>query len=72
MLKQKADRDSSLRLGYYNKKDNPGVLYIVVPVFNAQHHVFAALSVSGVTFQIPDEKSESLAQLIIEVGRKLS
>lgn len=72
VLKQELAEIRRCGWGHDNEEDSPGVRCIAVPVFNAQNHVVAALSVSGVTFQIPDEKRESLAQLMIEAGRKLS
>ncbi|TKI05511.1 IclR family transcriptional regulator [Martelella alba] len=58
--------------GYDNEEDSPGVRCIAVPVCNSRGNVVAALSVSGVTFQMPDDKRESLAQLMIDAGHKLS
>ncbi|MDI5349651.1 IclR family transcriptional regulator, partial [Salmonella enterica subsp. enterica serovar Kentucky] len=40
--------------------------------FNTQGKVIAALSVSGVTFQIPDDKRESLATLMMDASRRLT
>lgn len=58
--------------GYDNEEDSLGVRCIAVPVFDQQGRVVAALSVSGVAFQIPDDKRESLAALMMDAGRKLS
>ncbi|EBB7288680.1 TPA: IclR family transcriptional regulator [Salmonella enterica subsp. enterica serovar Saintpaul] len=58
--------------GYDNEEDSLGVRCIAVPVFNTQGKVIAALSVSGVTFQIPDDKRESLATLMMDASRSLT
>lgn len=58
--------------GYDNEEDCQGVRCIAVPVFNHQGKVVAALSASGVAFQIPDDKRESLATLMMDASRRLT
>lgn len=58
--------------GYDNEEDSLGVRCIAVPVFNAEGKVVAALSVSGVAFQIPDDKREALATQMMDASRRLS
>lgn len=57
---------------YDNEEDSQGVRCIAVPVKNHQGQVIAAISVSGVAFQIPDDKREYLASLVMEAGRQLA
>ena len=57
---------------YDDEEDSQGVRCIAVPVRNPQGKVIAAISMSGVAFQIPDDKREHLASLVIEAGKRLS
>lgn len=58
--------------GYDNEEDSEGVRCIAVPVFNAQGKVIAALSASGVAFQIPEDKREALAAMMMDASRRLT
>ncbi|HBC6427328.1 TPA: IclR family transcriptional regulator [Citrobacter amalonaticus] len=58
--------------GYDNEEDSLGVRCIAVPIFNAEGKVVAALSVSGVALQIPDDKRETLAMQMMDASRRLS
>ncbi|HEY0209318.1 IclR family transcriptional regulator [Acerihabitans sp.] len=58
--------------GYDNEEDSLGVRCVAVPVFNSQGQVVAALSISGVAFQIPEEKRETLASLMMDASRRLT
>lgn len=57
---------------YDNEEDCEGVRCIAVPVFNKQGKVVAAISMSGVVFQLSDDKREHLAALVNEAGKQLS
>ncbi|GKX57769.1 IclR family transcriptional regulator [Leminorella grimontii] len=56
---------------YDDEEDSQGVRCIAVPVFNPQGQVIAAISVSGVAFQIPDDKREQLAERVMLAGKEL-
>lgn len=57
---------------YDNEEDSQGVRCIAAPIFNTQGKVIAAISVSGVAFQIPDDNREHLASVVREAGKQLS
>ncbi|MFV0549291.1 MAG: IclR family transcriptional regulator [Limnobaculum xujianqingii] len=57
---------------YDNEEDSQGVRCIAVPVLNSQGKAIAAISTSGVAFQIPDDKREYLASLVMEAGQQLA
>ncbi|HAT1684026.1 TPA: IclR family transcriptional regulator [Klebsiella oxytoca] len=57
---------------YDNEEDCPGVYCIAAPVFDHNNHVIAAISVSGVQMQLPEEKIAETSTLIIKACRDLS
>ncbi len=56
---------------YDDEEDSQGVRCIAVPVFNPQGQVIAAISISGVAFQIPDDKREQLAERVMLASKEL-
>ncbi|WP_434778170.1 IclR family transcriptional regulator [Neisseria sp. Ec49-e6-T10] len=67
-LRQIHDRGWS----YDNEEDSIGVRCIAAPIFNKQQKAIAAISVSGVTFQVPEEKHSWLAQLVQQAAQSVS
>lgn len=53
-------------------EDYEGITCIAVPVFDRHGKVVAAISTSGVIFQMPKDKIELFAQYVIEAASQLS
>ncbi|WP_392560176.1 IclR family transcriptional regulator [Orbus mooreae] len=53
-------------------EDYEGITCIAVPVFDRNGRVIAAISASGVTFQMPKDKIDLLASYVIEAANQLS
>lgn len=58
-----------------NAEDSPGIFCIAAPVFNRNHQVIAAISISGVDLQMPRERIPEFSQRVQEaclaLGAKL-
>ncbi len=57
---------------YDNAEDCIGVYCVAAPIFDAQSQVVAAISAVGVSFQMPLEQREKLAQQVIATTRAIS
>ncbi|MCX9044977.1 IclR family transcriptional regulator, partial [Citrobacter portucalensis] len=57
---------------YDDEEDSLGVRCIAVPVFNSHREVVAAISISGVAFQLPDDKRTNLANLLVTASSRLT
>lgn len=57
---------------YDDAEDSIGVYCIAAPVLGANGKVVAAISLSGVSFQITDENREDLSQRVIAATRAIS
>ncbi|TKI05992.1 IclR family transcriptional regulator [Martelella alba] len=55
-----------------NEEDCRGAKCIAAPVFDLNHRVIAAISASGVNFQIPDEAFEDLARKLIATSESIT
>lgn len=58
--------------GIDNEEDCRGAKCIAVPVFDLNHQVIAAISASGVSFQLPDTFFEPLAQKLIATSKSIT
>ena len=57
---------------YDNAEDSPGIYCIAAPVFNRHHEVVAAVSISGVELQMPQERIPHFSELVREACRILT
>ncbi len=57
---------------YDDEEDSLGVRCIAVPIRNKNGKVIAAVSVSGVTFQLPDDKRDTLAREILDICQDIT
>ncbi len=57
---------------YDNEEDSEGVRCIAVPVFDGNQRVIAAISVSGVSFQLPENHHEEIATLLAQAARTIT
>ncbi len=55
-----------------NAEDSPGIYCIAAPVFNRNHEVIAAISISGVELQMPKECIPQYSQWVREACQALS
>lgn len=55
-----------------NGEDFEGITCIAVPVFDRNGHVVAAISTSGVVFQMPEDKIEIFAQYAMDAASQLT
>lgn len=55
-----------------DEEDSVGVRCIAAPVFDKQNNAIAAISVSGVNFQLPEAKHLQLAALVQQAAQSLS
>lgn len=53
-------------------EDYEGITCIAVPIFNRNGHVIAAISTSGVVFQMPKDKIALFAQYVVEAANQIS
>lgn len=70
----KAELDLIRRQGWAfdNQEDVDDVTCIAAPVFNKQHTVIAAISISGVRFQMPEEKIPEYAKDVMKAANMMS
>lgn len=71
-LMEELARIRSRGWAYDNEEDCSGVFCIAAPVFDHNNNVIAAISVSGVQLQLPQEKIAEISTLIMKACRELS
>lgn len=71
-LKQELAISKARGWAWDNEEDCPGVRCIAAPVFNRQNQVVAAISMSGVVFQISDDQKDRFVALVCDAARQLS
>lgn len=57
---------------YDNAEDSVGVYCIAAPIFDEHGQVVAAISLSGVSFQVPQERREELARQVMMTAQSIS
>lgn len=58
--------------GFDNEEDSLGVFCLAAPVFDKSGSIIAAISISGVSSQIPPERIPILARMIMESAGEIS
>ncbi|MCX8584253.1 MULTISPECIES: IclR family transcriptional regulator [unclassified Gilliamella] len=71
-LKKELAKIRSQGWAYDNQEDVKGVHCIAAPIFNKNHEPIAAISISGVLFQLPVEKIEKYSELVRKACQQLT
>ena len=58
--------------GIEREENEPGITCIAAPIFNHLGEVVGAISISGTSLRMNDEKIASIKDTLIEVGKKVS
>jgi IclR family KDG regulon transcriptional repressor len=58
--------------GIEREENEPGITCIAAPIFNHLSEVAGAISISGTSLRMNDEKIASIKDTLIEVGKKVS
>jgi len=54
------------------EENESGITCIAVPIFDHLGNIIAAISISGPTIRMTDERLEQLSQRMIQVGKQIS
>lgn len=71
-LKQELAISKARGWAWDNEEDCLGVRCIAAPAFNRQNQVVAAISMSGMVFQISDDQKEHFVALVCDAAKELS
>ena len=71
-LKKELAKIRSQGWAYDNQEDVQGVHCIAAPIFNKNNEPIAAISISGVLFQLPVDKIDKYSQLVRDACQQLT
>lgn len=71
-LKQELQEIRKVGYAFDREEGDLGIFCIAMPVFDASHAIIAGVSVTGVTFQMPETRHEEIIQQLREACQKIS